>query len=127
MYEYAIKYKRTIDGDTFVCDIDLGFSVWLLDQHCRLHGIDTPEKDTAEGKKCILESKFWFEDAANRLEKFSIKVEAKADKYGRRLVHVRTDKAPCTLNEQLVRDGLAVPYSGGNKVAARKSKVPTVQ
>jgi len=88
-----------------------------VDQHCRLHGIDTPEKNTAEGKKCVLEAKFWFDDAASRLEKFSIKVEAKADKYGRRLVHVRTDKAPCTLNEQLVRDGLAVPYSGGNKKA----------
>jgi endonuclease YncB( thermonuclease family) len=117
MYEYGIKYKRVIDGDTFVCDIDLGFGIWLVDQHCRLHGINTPEKATADGKKCVLEAKFWFEDASSRLEKFSIQVEAKADKYGRRLVHVRTDKAPCTLNKQLIRDGLAVPYSGGNKKA----------
>jgi len=124
MYEYGIKYKRTIDGDTFVCDIDLGFGIWLVDQHCRLHGIDTPEKDTAEGKKCILEAKFWFEDAASRLEKFSIQVEHKADKYGRRLVRVTTDKASCTLNEQLVRDGLAVPYSGGNKQAAWSKILP---
>lgn len=118
MYEYGIKFKRVIDGDTFVCDIDLGFGIWLVDQHCRLHGIDTPEKDTPEGKKCILEAKFWFDDAASRLEKFSIVVQAKADKYGRRLVQVRTDKSPCTLNEQLVRDGHAVPYKGGNKEEA---------
>ena len=124
MYEYGIKYKRTIDGDTFVCDIDLGFGIWLVDQHCRLHGIDTPEKTTAEGKKCILEAKFWFEDAASRLEKFSIQVEHKADKYGRRLVRVTTDKASCTLNEQLVRDGLAVPYSGGNKAEAWSGSLP---
>jgi endonuclease YncB( thermonuclease family) len=35
------------------------------------------------------------------------------------LVTVRSDKGYCTLNEQLVRDGLAVPYSGGSK-SARK-------
>ena len=116
MYEYGIKYKRTIDGDTFVCDIDLGFGIWLVDQHCRLHGIDTPEKTTAEGKKCVLEAKFWFDDASARLEKFTIQVEAKADKYGRRLVTVRSDKGYCTLNEQLIRDGYAVPYSGGSKL-----------
>ena len=115
MYEYGIRYKRVIDGDTFVCDIDLGFGVWLVDQHCRLHGIDTPEKSTAEGKKAILEVKFWFEDAAAKLEKFTIRVEHQLDKYGRRLVHVATDKASCTLNEQLVRDGCAVPYSGKTK------------
>jgi endonuclease YncB( thermonuclease family) len=115
MYEYGIKYKRVIDGDTFVCDIDLGFGIWIVEQHCRLFGIDTPEKITAEGKKCLLEAKFWFEDTATRLEKLAIRVEVKADKYGRRLVHVRTDKSPCTLNEQLVKDGLAVPYSGGKK------------
>ena len=124
MYEYGIKFKRVIDGDTFVCDIDLGFGIWLVDQHCRLHGLDTPEKDTAEGKKCILEAQFWFDDAAARLEKFSIQVEAKADKYGRRLVRVRTDKSPCTLNEQLVRDGHAVWYTGGNKKAAWSKILP---
>lgn len=125
MYEYGIKFKRVIDGDTFVCDIDLGFGIWLVDQHCRLHGIDTPEHDTPEGKKCILEAKFWFDDAVNRLEKFSIVVQAKADKYGRRLVQVRTDRSPCTLNEQLVKDGHAVPYSGGNKKEAwSKEKAP---
>ena len=118
MYEYGIRFKRCIDGDTFICDIDLGFSIWLVDQHCRLHGIDTPEKDTAEGKLCILEAKTWFDDALSRAEKLTVQVEAKADKYGRRLVHVRTDKAPCSLNEQLIRDGHAVPYLGGNKQEA---------
>lgn len=122
MYEYGIKFKRVIDGDTFVCDIDLGFGIFLVDQHCRLHGIDTPEKTTTEGKKCLLEAKFWFDDAANRLEKFIVTVEHKADKYGRRLVTVRTDKSPYSLNEQLVRDGLAVWYNGGNKEQARSSK-----
>mgnify|MGYP003338125146 CR=1 FL=1 len=118
MYEYGIKFLRVIDGDTFVCNIDLGFGIWLNDQHCRLHGIDTPEHDTPEGKKCILETQFWFNNALDKLEKISIQVEAKADKYGRRLVHVRTDRSPCTLNEQLVKDGHAVPYQGGNKAEA---------
>lgn len=115
MYEYNIRFKRLIDGDTFVCDIDLGFGIWLVDQHCRLFGIDTPEKNTEEGKKCFLEAKFWFEKAAAKTEKLSIQVEVKADKYGRRLVRVSTDRSPCTLNKQLVSDGFAVLYFGGNK------------
>ena len=118
MYEYGIKFLRVIDGDTFVCNIDLGFGIWLNDQHCRLHGLDTPEHDTPEGKACIEEAKLWFSQAMDRGEMFSIQVETKADKYGRRLVRVRTDRSPCTLNEQLIKDKHAVPYKGGNKAEA---------
>lgn len=51
MYEYKCKLVSVYDGDTVVVDIDLGFDVWLRNQHVRIEGIDTPEiksKDVEE-------------------------------------------------------------------------------
>jgi endonuclease YncB( thermonuclease family) len=115
MYEYGIRYKRLIDGDTFVCDIDLGFGIWLVDQHCRLFGVDTPEKSTAEGKAAAQTAKEWFTSRQNTSERFSITVLQKADKYGRRLVHVKTDKSPTTLNTEISKSLGTVEYFGGTK------------
>lgn len=115
MYEYAIRFKRLIDGDTFVCDIDLGFGIWLVDQHCRLFGVDTPEKNTAEGKAATNAAKEWFTSRQNTAERFSIQVLQKADKYGRRLVHVRTDKSPTTLNVEVMKSQGTYEYTGGTK------------
>lgn len=43
LYNYKAIITRAIDGDTVVADIDLGFGVWLRDQHLRLNGFDAPE------------------------------------------------------------------------------------
>jgi micrococcal nuclease len=115
MYEYGIRFKRCIDGDTFVCDIDLGFGIWLVDQHCRLFGVDTPEKNTTEGKAATKTAAEWFESRKNTAEKFSITVLQKADKYGRRLVHVRTDRSATTLNDEVLKSMGAYVYTGGTK------------
>lgn len=115
MYEYGIQFRRVIDGDTFVCDIDLGFGIWLKDQHCRLFGLDTPEKTTPEGKACIETAKNWFKDLADSADTISVAVQVKADKYGRRLVSVRGSKSHCTLNEYLLGEKVAKPYFGGKK------------
>jgi len=37
------RVTRVIDGDTLVCDLDLGWNVWHMEQRVRLLGIDTPE------------------------------------------------------------------------------------
>lgn len=118
MYEYGIRYKRLIDGDTFVCDIDLGFGIWLVDQHCRLFGVDTPEKNTEAGKAAAEEAKEWFTSRQNTAEKFSIQVLQKADKYGRRLVHVKTDRSPTTLNVEIMKSLGTYEYFGGTKKKA---------
>ena len=115
MYEYGIRYKRLIDGDTFVCDIDLGFGIWLVDQHCRLFGVDTPEKNTDEGKAAAKTAEEWFASRQNTAERFSIQVLQKADKYGRRLVHVKTDRSPSTLNVEIMKTLGTYEYFGGTK------------
>ena len=122
MYEYSIRFKRLIDGDTFVCDIDLGFGIWLVDQHCRLFGVDTPEKNTTEGKVATDAAKDWFTSRQNTAERFSIEVLQKADKYGRRLVHVKTDKSPTTLNIEVMKSLGTYQYFGG----AKRKKVTAV-
>ena len=115
MYEYGIRFKRLIDGDTFVCDIDLGFGIWLVDQHCRLFGVDTPEKNTEEGKAAAETAREWFTSRQNTAERFSIQVLQKADKYGRRLVHVKTDRSPSTLNVEVMKTMGSYEYFGGTK------------
>lgn len=121
MYEYGIRYKRLIDGDTFVCDIDLGFGIWLVDQHCRLFGVDTPEKNTEAGKAAAATAKEWFTSRQNTSERFSIQVLQKADKYGRRLVHVKTDTSPTTLNIEILKSIGSYEYFGGTKRKAVKA------
>jgi len=48
MFEYRVKVKRVVDGDTVDVDIDLGFGVWLRGERVRLYGIDTPESRTRD-------------------------------------------------------------------------------
>ena len=43
MYQYKAKVRRVIDGDSIVCDIDLGFGIILKERNIRLFGIDTCE------------------------------------------------------------------------------------
>jgi micrococcal nuclease len=45
-YIYKATLVKIIDGDTFDCDIDLGFNVWMHKQRVRLYNIDTPESRT---------------------------------------------------------------------------------
>lgn len=51
LYLYRANIVRVIDGDTVVANIDLGFDVWLHNEHLRLVGIDTPENRTDAGKR----------------------------------------------------------------------------
>lgn len=41
-YQYKAKVVAVIDGDTFVADIDLGFSIGIR-EHFRVLNLDTPE------------------------------------------------------------------------------------
>jgi micrococcal nuclease len=118
-YFYKAKVVRVIDGDTIVCDIDLGFDNWIHNEHVRLLGINTPEVRTRDviEKAAGLEAKLYVERFLNVYEG-NVILETAYDsggKYGRTLanvyvVHEDTDDL-VNLNERLIDEGYAVLYN----------------
>jgi len=115
MYEYEIKAKRVIDGDTIVVDVDLGFGVWLQDKHVRVYGVNTPEKNTQEGVKAKgYTTQFMSHDSS----KFTITVlDHKSDKYGRILGSIKRKDVTSSIDlaESLIANQEGKPYFGGKK------------
>lgn len=112
MYEYKATVRRIIDGDTIVCDIDLGLEIWARDQHLRLYGIDTPEVRTRDP----------VEKAAGLLAKARVEAilppgrvvtirthKDKSGKYGRWLVTVDLPEYRCSLSDLLFAEGHTRP------------------
>ncbi len=123
MFQYEATIKRVIDGDTLLLDVDLGFHV-RIETTVRLARVNTPDlvnyglngiEDKAAayviqhcppGSVCVVNI-------------------SRAEKYGRWLADLlfqpgETDRKkilenPRVLNDELVRNGLAVAYSGGKK------------
>jgi endonuclease YncB( thermonuclease family) len=115
MYQYEVKLVRVIDGDTFVCNIDLGFGIWLNNQHCRLLGVDAPEKNTEAGKNAKAYTEKWFERMTKGNYTTYVNVNAKDDKYGRRLVTLYSSDAGISLNLLLQDESMATAYDGRSK------------
>jgi len=117
LYTYAITPKRIIDGDTVVCDIDLGFSLWLRDVSIRVYGINAPEihgPTKIAGEQARIYSMQWF----NRPDfKYTVKVAEKPDKYGRVLgcVMATKDAETFILANDLIKAGHGEEYFGGTK------------
>ena len=61
---YDITVTRVVDGDTVICDIDLGFSIVLLKQRVRFLGVNTPELRGGDqkSKALAMEAKIYVED-----------------------------------------------------------------
>ena len=116
-YTYRVKaLVKVVDGDTFDCDIDLGFSVVLAKQRIRLVGVDTWEsrtRDKAEKVKGLLAKQFT-KDMLEGAKELTLKSHGKG-KYGRVLGEVYCDEK--CLNEELIFEGHAYEYDGGKKKA----------
>ena len=112
MYQYKVKkINRVIDGDTIDLDIDLGFSITLT-QRVRLKDINAAEirtKDLVE-KQQGLATKAWLEKELSREGEWIIET-TKEDKYGRILGTLYLVGDPVTLNERMLNEGIAKPYS----------------
>lgn len=108
MYEYYTKIDKVVDGDTVDVFIDLGFSVWHKER-IRLSGVDTAEKNTPLGKALKTFMKELLEGKMVRLQ------VTKPDKYGRYLGKVFLAGEE-SINDQLIKHGLAKPYGGDSKV-----------
>jgi|TARA_R100001530_G_scaffold59126_1_gene42864 micrococcal nuclease len=112
-FVYQATLERIVDGDTFDCCLDLGFSVKLHKQRVRLHGIDTPEsrtRDLAE-KKLGLAAKERLKELC--IGDFKVKSLGKG-KYGRILGIPYTEDGK-DICKMLIEEGHAVEYYGGTK------------
>ena len=114
-FVYRAILEKVVDGDTIDVTLDLGFSVFLHKQRCRLAGIDTPESRTRN-----LEEKALGKKASARLSElcvgsFLIQSLGKG-KYGRILAIPFTEDGQ-DVCQILVNEGHAVEYWGGTKTA----------
>ena len=114
MYEYKATIVRVVDGDTVDVDIDLGFDTWLHNQRIRLYGIDTPECRTRNKREKAhgLLAKEYVQKALIVGRTYALTTKEKG-KFGRFLGEFKTGKGLIT--KLLVKEGLAVPYTGQNK------------
>lgn len=106
-YVYRAHVKRVVDGDTVDAVVDLGFRI-TIDVRLRLMGIDTmeirdrdPEK-RAHGMKAK-------QRMIELVEGRDVVIEShKTDMYGRYLADIYLNEV--NINQQLITEGLAVPY-----------------
>jgi micrococcal nuclease len=110
MYEYYTKIDKVVDGDTVDVFIDLGFRVWHKER-IRLSGIDTAEKNTPLGKAL---KTYMVSELEGKIIKLQV---SKPDKYGRYLGKIYLTKdSIISINDQLIKSGLAKSYDGNSKV-----------
>jgi micrococcal nuclease len=115
LYTYRAELKKVVDGDTVDLRVDLGFSV-QLNQRFRLAGVNTPElhsKDAAEKDRARAAMTF----LGSLLSSGPLTVTTDKDsqeKFGRYLARI-TNGAGVVVNDELVRLGHAVLYSGGKR------------
>ncbi|MET9776159.1 thermonuclease family protein [Streptomyces sp. NPDC006367] len=106
MNTYPAALERTVDADTYDLAIDLGFGISIR-QRVRLLGLNTPEKNTAEGKAAIAWATDWLAEHGPGL----VVETHRKEKYGRWLATITTTDGAC-LNTDLIDAGHAAPYDG---------------
>lgn len=127
MYEYNVKIRRVVDGDTVDVDIDLGFGVWLFNERIRLYGIDTPESRTRDsiekiyGKAATEYVVNFCDDEAGMTLKCN-SYDSKG-KFGRIMGELwrKTNYSDKSVNQYLVEKNLAVPYYGQSKESIKEA------
>ena len=122
MYEYAGTVVRWSDGDSVILDLDLGFRFKWERTHFRIAGIDTPETNSPDevlrGRALVAKAR------VNELLPVGSECLIRsarpvvADKYGRWLCHIfrshnRVPLSLVSINEVLLKEGLAKAYDGG--------------
>lgn len=110
MYEYRATVLRVVDGDTLHVDIDLGVDTHVR-QTIRLFGLNAPEMSTPEGEAAKAYVEGWIATWGPSL--LLVTSKDKREKYGRYLGTVYGG-GHC-LNEDLLGEGHAHPYTGGKR------------
>ena len=120
MYEYKIKsIEHIVDGDTFDCIVDVGFSI-LHKIRVRMYGINTPEsrtRDLEEKARGLASKKRLIEILEEGTDNLMLQTKEKG-KYGRYLgiiTNVSNPDSIVNVNQQLISEGYAVAYFGGKR------------
>ena len=117
-YEYNVTIAKVVDGDTVDVDIDLGFGMVYKKQRVRMLGIDTPESRTRDlvEKKFGKASKKHLKELLESAESITL-ISHDKGKFGRILgeLFVHEEGIKVNVNEQMITDHHAVPYTGENK------------
>ena len=118
MYEYKVKIRKVIDGDTMDVDIDLGFNVVLTKERVRIYGIDTEESRTRDKveKKYGLAAKAFAKSFLCEHKSEVILVTKEYDakgKFGRILGDFKCKGK--MLSQVMIEFHHAVPYYGQSK------------
>lgn len=104
IYQYHVDVTRVIDGDTFVGTVDLGMDTYIRKIRFRMLGIDTPER----GEKGYKEATDFTREM---VEGKHILVQSyEKDSFGRWLADVFIDGETETLNDIILKKGLAIVY-----------------
>jgi micrococcal nuclease len=108
MYEYRAIVRSVYDGDGIRADIDCGFNVLIKNERFRLYGINAPElrgETLIEARK----SRDWLLQQIPIGTEIIVKtLKDKKEKYGRYLAIIYLNGR--NLNEEMIANGLAVPY-----------------
>lgn len=104
MYEYQATILRTIDGDTYECDVDLGFHIHVQEKF-RLARINAPELSTTDGKNV---KAYVMDLLTQHGSTVTLKVSHQ-DKYGRWLAELIL-RDGTNLNDYLLEHNMAKLY-----------------
>lgn len=118
LYQYKARIDRVIDGDTVNLTLSLGCDVYIKER-CRLYGINCPEtygvkKNSNEYKRGKEATEF----VRKMVEGKEVMVRTHRDKrgkFGRYLIDLYPLKSKTSINDELVKKGLAIPYFGGKR------------
>ena len=117
LYNYKAKVLRIIDGDSIVCDIDLGFGITLSERNVRLFGVDTCEirsKNLAVKQFGKLAKQF-VQRQLPRGMKVTLSTHLdKGDKFGRILAEVIMPSGDSLAN-RIIDERWGVKYFGRSK------------
>lgn len=85
IYDYSVipNSVRVIDGDSFVCDLDLGFNLRMEKVRIRLMGIDCPERGKDGAKEATEFATNWIGNGEG-----IVVHTIKKDSFGRWLAYV---------------------------------------
>ena len=117
LYHYKAKVRRVIDGDSVVCDIDLGFGIILKERNVRLFGVDTCElrsKNPAVKHFAKLAKEFVRRQLPRGMDVVLSTHIDKNDKFGRVLAEVIMPSGDLLTN-RIIDERWGVRYFGRSK------------